>query len=213
MSYCKNCGNNIENDRFCSKCGQITDNTVEKKQTVDSTDFPTASPINKKPKSLSFIVISVLSIIGILSLLLNGYFKYYSLSVGSYYSDDFYKSANYFELADSVFLGVLAILLMLSPAILYVINLKVSKNLFCWISLGCESVGFLYVLISSLILCDNFETVNTGSYNGLYYGYLRRFEGFQFLFYLVLIIFALMIVITIFDALNKPLIRSKKGIS
>ena len=210
MSFCKNCGTDIGNDKFCVNCGQSNVTISEKEMNPNCCEINTPSSI--KYKNLSFIVISVLSILSILLLFLNGYFKYYSLNVGSYYSDDFYVSASYFDLTDSVVIGIFAILLLVLPIVIYIVNLKIpGMTKLYWVGFGSECAGFAYVLISSLILSENFDYVNTGANGNLYYGYLRRFENFEFLFYIELIIIAVMIIITVFDALGKPIIRIKKG--
>ena len=209
MSFCKNCGTDIGNDKFCVNCGQSNVTILEKEMIPNCCEINTPSSI--KYKNLSFIVISVLSLLSILLLFLKGYFKYYSLNVGSYYADDFYKSASYFDLADSVVIGIFAILLLVAPIVIYIVNLKLpGMTKLYWVGFASECAGFLYVLISSLILSNNFDYVNTGSNGNLHYGYLRRFENFEFLFYIELIIIAVMIIITVFDALGKPLIKIKK---
>ena len=213
MSYCKNCGTNIGNDKFCTNCGQ-SNSCISENNTTSTSEISSASlPTNDKPKifSLSFILISVLSVIGILSLLFDHYFKYSSLSVYGISSSQFYVSANYFSLSDSIIPGILAIILIFTPTILYLINIKLSKRVLYWISLGCEGFGLLYVLFSSLIMSEDFQIFNVGdTVYGMSYGYSRIFTKFEFLFFLAIFVFVIMIVVTIFDALNKPLIKITK---
>lgn len=198
MSYCKNCGTDIGSSVFCSNCG-----------TKSSKKLAPIVASKKNYKNLSFIVISALSVIGIVLLFIKGYFEYYSKSSGSYYSDSFYASGSYFDLGDSAIFGIFAIMLLLAPAIICIANLKFSNKVLRWVNVGCCGTGFMYMIITSVLLRDSFYEYNKGSYNGYYYSYLRSFESFEFLFYLLLTIFAAMIVLCVFDALEKPLIRKK----
>lgn len=205
MNFCTKCGSKVSEDvNFCPTCGQ---QIVEAQETVQALP-PQCSPT----KSLSSIVIMVFCALGIFSLLINGYFEYWSKSTTGGYGNPFTKKANFFELFDSSVPGIFAIIIFATILILAIVGIKGAKKPLSWFSFGLSCGGFLFILISSIIGKETFYYYNSGiTTYGVYYTSTAEFLNFGILFYITLLVFVLIAIFSLFDALEKPLIKARQN--
>ena len=187
-SYCPNCGNAVsELAVMCVNCGVMI-----KEEKVAQ---PTAIKENASNgvKNLSFIPKFILTGLAILFMFIDGYFIY-STWRGGYYFGSFYQLGNY-----DWFWYVIPIVLMgISLIMSFIGILKADKRLG---TVGAISsvIAFLYSIIAPIIAIDTFYWFNS----------LLDFGGFDILFYLEILLTALMAVISVFEGIGKPLLKIK----
>ena len=122
----------------------------------------------------------------------------------------YYQS--YWDFADSILWGIAAIFLMMTPIVFSVIHFFAQKKALPFVSLGCSIFALWYMIFSSVYLSERFSASDK-IVNSIYYGTMRYeydFLSFSVLFYVILGILVANIVISIFDSIDKPLIKSKK---
>ena len=199
--FCKNCGTKIDDAIFCPNCGQKNEENHEMlKESVVAANHP---------KSLSFILQIVLCVSAIILLFLDKYAWCY-MKTPLTGVDTYYQS--YWNFADSKIWGVVAIFLIIVPAVFSTIYFLSRKTALSFVSMGCSIFAFSYMIISSVYLAELFSA-SDAVVKSKYYGTMRYefdFLSFSILFYVILAILVASIVITVFDLINKPLIKSKK---
>ena len=199
--FCKNCGAKIDNAIFCPKCGRKIEEepVAEEKSIVAIT----------RPRSLSFILQAVLCVSAIALLFVEKYAWCYEKTplTGA---NTYYQS--YWDFADSAIWGLIAIFWMITPIVFSVIHFFANKKVLAFVSMGCSISAILYMVFSSVYLSELFS-VSDKLVTSIYYGKMKYeydFLSFSVLFYVILGILVASIVISVFDAINKPLIKSKK---
>lgn len=199
--FCKNCGTKIDGATFCPNCGQ----KIEEEQVTLEKSIAVA----KRPKSLSFILQAVLCASAIALLFFEKFAWCYEKTpiTGS---QTYYQS--YWNLADSIIWGLAAIVLLVTPIIFAVLYFLVNKKALAFVNMGCSISALLYMVFSSVYLSELFSLSDT-VVSSKYFGMMRYeydFLSFSVLFYVILGILVVSIVISIFDVINKPLIKIKK---
>ena len=198
--FCKNCGTKIDDALFCPQCG----GKIEK----DETTLENGVVAAKHPKSLSFIMQVILSVSAIALLFFKKYAWCYEKTpiTGA---NTYYQS--YWNFADSSIWGLTAIFLMITPIIFSVIYFLANKKALVFVSMGCSIATLLYMIFSSVYLAELFR-VSDKIVKHVYFGTMKYeydFLSFSYVFYVILGILVFSIVISIFDAINKPLIKVK----
>ena len=202
--FCKKCGANVGESSFCPNCGTIVGEAEEIKRT-----YNTHSP--QYFKSLSFIPVSLLTVITIVLLFIKKFAKCWSKTTMEGYRkniDTFYESFS--SMADSVVLPSIAIILLLVPVAITVINFFARKQKLTYFAAGSSALSLIYMVIASLIVSENYDSYDV--VNSPYFGkmtYEFDFLNFSLTFYLILATILLIGVICVLDALGKPLLKLK----
>ena len=198
--FCKNCGAEINEEAFCPNCGYKNGegNVTSKKIIV----------VTNHPKSLSFILQAALCVTAIVLLFVGNYAWCYSKTplTGAM---TYYQS--YWNFGDSSIWGMIAIFLLITPIAFSVLHFFTKKKAMTFVSMGCSISALLYMIFSSVYLSELFSSSDK-IVKSQYFGAMRYeydFLSFSTMYYVILGILVASIVISILDAINKPLLKSK----
>lgn len=207
--YCARCGTYAENSNFCPNCGTNISNMTMASSELAYVLTPTkkAKPIKR---SLSFILFSILGSLAIVMCLI----PRYAICI----LEDEYKGVTYdMELWNESFVefannasplwAIIAIVLFAIPIILSLINFFTKNKAIAIINTVTTSISFIYMLITSIILIESHYSSFFG-YSGT--SHYHSFDSFDIAFYFVLTISLFMCVVSIFDTINKPIIKISK---
>ena len=161
-----------------------------------------------RPRSLSFILQAILCVSAIVLLFGEKYaFCYEKTPLTG--ANTYYQS--YWNFSDSAIMGLIAIFWMITPIVFSVIHFFSNKKVLAFVGMGCSISAMLYMVFSSVFLSELFSASDR-IVTSIYYGTMKYeydFLSFSVLFYVILVILAASIVISVFDAINKPLIKIK----
>lgn len=204
--FCSNCGAEVGESKFCSACGAAVSTA-----TVPHSNGTYTQVIVKRreplTRSFSFILFAILGGLLIAMMFINffGTCHSYRVFVDEIFDEEFFNSSLWHVL-ESELLGIIAIILFALPIIFSFINFFTRNKTIAIINTVVTSVSFVYTLIISLIFSfDHFYAFE---------GYLsattvHRFESLGIGFYLILAVNIAMCCISVFDTINKPLIKAK----
>ena len=203
--FCKNCGADVGNAKFCPNCGTNINETTTDSSNVTYVIQPAKKTVPLK-RSLSFILFIVLggALIGMSFIPLYVECRSKGLFDVTYYYDSLWHLASY---STSDIWAFLAIILFSIPIVLSVINFFARQKAIAIINTVATSASFLYLFITSIVLSEN-------HYNS-FKGYLgvtnvHSFSSFGIMFYIMLAISLILCAVSVFDTLNKPLIKLSK---
>ncbi|MBR4032365.1 MAG: zinc ribbon domain-containing protein [Clostridia bacterium] len=201
--FCRNCGADVGSSKFCPNCGTNINET--------SNDAAVASvPKAKKPfkRSLSFILFAVLSGSAIGLLFVPNYTeclfeqRYKGTTIDAWYAEESFW--NFSSSDSSVILGIIAIILISLPFLFSLINFFAKKRAIAIINNVTASVSLVYILLLSILESEN----HYSSFSGfLGTTNIHVFHQFGVIFYIILAIALAMCVISIFDTINKPILK------
>ncbi|MBE6667665.1 MAG: zinc ribbon domain-containing protein [Ruminococcaceae bacterium] len=216
--FCKNCGTNIGDARFCPNCGTNINGEPFISPEPEHAPVAVENSASRK-RSLSFILYTVLGGFTIGSFFISKFStclneEFWSSRYYGYGQEKLSSSTTNCSFWDFTFLSsssiwaIIAILLFATTIILSFANFFARKKSISVINTVFSSVSFVYMLVMPLVSthyhCNEFTSY------GITKTYVHSLVSFDVLFYVTLAISAFLVVVSIFDTANKPLIKLSK---
>ena len=144
---------------------------------------------------------------GIMALFSKGYFEYNYFNEGlglfaTAADEDLMGSYRY--LCRSSVPVAFAVLFLLLPPVISLINQSLKKRSLDMMSGVCTIIGFVYITVSSIYFSENFDFYGYATDGGHYY---YVFNNFKANFYIELLLHIAMILIAVLDVIGKPILK------